>query len=1132
MKNLIVFLGVLISLFIGVNKQAKASHYMGGEITWECLTTGPNAGKFIFHMKVYRECNGITFGTNQTLNGPFGTIQMNIVPGWPVDISPDCNIGGGGNQITCAGATASNTGAVEEFVYISQPVLLNGTPPSTGWEFYWESCCRNPSVNVPNATSLGWRLRAKMYPIIINGVPQSTSTCNDDSPTFAEISRSVLTAGYPFTYNHNAYDKQLDSLSFEWGQPLNSGGAPIPFATGYSYTSPLPGPAQNPSNVAATVDPHTGEISFTSYTTGAFVTSTKVSAYRCGHLIAEIWRDMQVVLLTAGTNTPPIVTPPFAGGTSYSETVYAGDPVSFNLSATDFQFLPNGSPQTMEITASGLQFGAFVPGNPPTMSTLVGCLNPPCATLTPAPGPGSSLTGVFGVQTDFLWQTDCSHLATDMGCGVTSNVYTFVIKVADDFCPAPAMNVSTITITINSKPLIPTPEIQCVKVQPNGDVDLSWSEIVDDTLNSFKSYRIFSAPSAAGPYVEIDSIFDRNQLTYHHTGANASAAPVYYYMKVISGCDQSLDSVFAASINLNVNNPNNGTAQLSWNATHTPLLNTSTGMYYIYREYPTGTWMLIDSTTSLTYTDTISACGDTVNYQIQITDTAMIDTLGVHSSCTSESNISSNYFFDILAPNIPVIDSVSIDPLTGFTHIAWDTSSAGDIGGYIVYILTNGAWTPIDTIWDHNNTTSYVDQMNSACANGFNSYAVAAFDTCFTPSHPSNLSPMSLPHNTIGLDAVTDICDDMITLTWNTYNNMPGGVAAYDIFVSENNGPITLLNSSPSAATSYVHTGLNSGSTYTYIVHARNAAGTVSSTSCIKSQDANKPSQPKFVYIRKASVLPQNNGVYVKIFTDTSGKVSEYRLERYDMASATWSQVGTIPPNYTNPNISYTDVTAIVRQQWYQYRAIVVDSCGNEVDTSQVAKTMLLQVVAKDDLTNELSWNAYEGYSGTPTVFEIYRSIDGVWDPIPVATLPESITTYTDDVQGLTNSGGTFDYYVNAIEGAGNTYGLPGDSSRSNSVQALQKPKLYVPSAFNPASNDSRVKTFYPMGVFVNAQDYEFTIYNRWGELLYKTNEINKGWDGTFNGVDSPQGVYTYFVKFTTADGREYEKRGTVTLIR
>jgi gliding motility-associated-like protein len=188
-------------------------------------------------------------------------------------------------------------------------------------------------------------------------------------------------------------------------------------------------------------------------------------------------------------------------------------------------------------------------------------------------------------------------------------------------------------------------------------------------------------------------------------------------------------------------------------------------------------------------------------------------------------------------------------------------------------------------------------------------------------------------------------------------------------------------------------------------------------------------------------------------------------------------------------------------------------------------------VKAKDDLTNELKWNSYAGFLGAPTAYEIYRSIDGVWDPAPIVSLGSSAVTFIDDVQNEAYTGGNFGYFVNAVEGIGNSYGFA-DTSRSNTVEALQKPKLYVPTAFNPASTEPRNRTFYPVGVFVNSQDYVFIIYNRWGEKLFETTEINHGWDGTYKGSDSPQDVYTYFVKFTTSDGREFEKRGTVTLIR
>jgi gliding motility-associated-like protein len=1131
--NFRMMVAALLMLTSLLSFNAQASHYMGGEITWECIPAGqPNAGKYIFTMKVYRECAGIQFGNTQTLSStsPAGSISLTEIAGWPKDISPQCNSNPNFSHITCAGATQSNTGAVQEHIYRSQPIQINGVPPATGWMFYWGSCCRNPSANIVNATSKSFRIRAIMYPY----GTQNAYPCFDNSPTFAEVPRTVICTGYPFTYNHNAFDKELDSLTFEWGQPLLSTGSPLsPYTSGYSYLSPLPGTAQNPNNVPATVNPTTGTISFTSYTTGAYVTSTKVTAYKCGVKVAEIWRDMQVVLLSCGTNAPPNVTPPFNNGTSFVDTVFAGDNVCFNMSATDFQFLPNGSPQTMSIEASGPQLGVFVPpsgGSQPTLSPTTGCLNPPCATLTPAPGPNYPLTGVFGVQTQFCWQTDCGHLATNVGCGNTSNVYNFVLKVKDDFCPAPAINISTITIVVLPKPTLPPPQIQCAKVLPNGDVDLTWTP-VKDTMNTFDSYRIFTSSNAAGPYTVLDSIYDIKQSTYHHSGANANTAPVYYMMRTLAGCpgNQALsDSTLAASIHLTVNKPNPGTAALSWNPLTNPLLPSSTGWYHVYREYPAGVWTFLDSTQNTSFTDYISLCGDTVNYRVEITDTALFDTLDVQYSCTSISSVDGDSFADNTPPNIPTLDSVSINS-SGFVDMSWDYSQAGDIGGFIIYTNINGSWTPIDTIYS-DSTITYTDQKNPPCntAGKYNQYAIASMDTC------NNTSLFSIEQRTINVDAVKDICDDKITLTWNSFINMLSGISQYDIYVSENGGPQVLLNSNSATDTTYVHTGLNNGSTYCYTIRARDNSGTRSSTSCTVCQVANKPNQPQFVYIRTATVLPQNNGVLLKIHTDTAGKVSQYRVERYNQDAGSWSQIATLPPNYSNPTLTYLDATALVRQKSYRYRVIVVDSCGIDVLTSKEARTMLLKVTAKNDLTNELKWSAYSGFLGKPMAYEIYRSVDGVWDPVPIVNLPGSQTNFIDNVETMAYTSGVFGYYVHAVEGlSGNPYNFPApDTSRSNTVEALQKPKLYVPSAFRPESTNPDNRTFYPRGVFINSRDYTFIIFNRWGQEIFLTHEINKGWDGKYEGVDSPQGVYTYYVKFTTSDGREFEKRGTVTLIR
>lgn len=1138
MKKLVLFL-FMVTLFFNVN-HVKASHYMGGEIIWECIPAGqPNAGKFIFTMKVYRECNGIQFGSSQTLSTTHpsvSSIPMSEISGWPKDISPVCNsnLTGPGLHITCAGANANNTGAVEEHVYRSSPVQLTGVPPAQGWMFYWGSCCRNPCTNIASSSSKSWRLRAIMYPY------QNTNMypCYDNSPTFAEVPQTVICTGYPFQYNHNAFDKELDVLSFAWGQPLLSTGSPLGgYNPGYSFNNPLPGPMQNPNNVAATVDPNIGTISFTSYTSGAFVTSTKVTAYRCGVKIAEIWRDMQVVLLACGgTNAPPTVTPPFNSGTSFIDTVYAGEYVSFALNAQDFQFLINGSPQTMEIKVSGPQFGNFVPPTATTQATFsdsLGCLSQyntppgPCATLTPAPGPGYPLTGIFGIQTQFGWQTNCSHLATVSGCGTTTNVYNFVMKVSDDFCPAPGINVATMTVVVLPKPTIPSPPIKCLEVLPSGDVKLTWS-VVEDTMNTFDSYHISHSNSINGPFTVIDSIFDIGINTYTHVGANANNAVNYYKLEVRAGCPGhqlfSPSDTFA-TINLSAVNNMVGSANLSWNQTNTPLLPSSTGLYSIDRDYPSSNLSQIDLTTSTTYLDPITACGDDISYRISIADTNVIDSTGAVHTCFSRSNIGTDYFSDILDPFKPVIDSVTVDPLSGFAQISWDQNAAGDTKGYVVYLLVNGSISPIDTVWGDSITT-YIDQVNNPCAadGSFNSYSVAAFDSC------GNISAFSDMQNTINLKAEKDICDDKITLTWNSYNNMTGGLNHYEVYSSENGGMPMLLTTTMPGDTTFEHVGLTNGSTYCYVIRAVGDS-VATSTSCVVCEIANKPNQPQFAYIRSASVITGNElGVNLRLYTDTTAKVSLYRIERTD-DGVNWNAIATLPPDYTNPYRSYIDPLALVTEKSYNYRFIVVDSCGDDAITSNVARTMLLKVRANDSLFNELNWSSYSGYIGLPLTYEIFRAIDGIWDPSPIVTVPQTQTTFKDDVTAYKEQGGLFAYVIASLEGSGNQF-LFADTSMSNSGTALQKPRIYVPSAFDPNSSESLNRTFYPHGVFVNSQDYLFMVFNRWGEKVFETNEINKGWDGKYNGIEVEGDVYTYYVRFTSSSGYLFENRGTVTLIR
>ncbi len=89
---------------------------------------------------------------------------------------------------------------------------------------------------------------------------------------------------------------------------------------------------------------------------------------------------------------------------------------------------------------------------------------------------------------------------------------------------------------------------------------------------------------------------------------------------------------------------------------------------------------------------------------------------------------------------------------------------------------------------------------------------------------------------------------------------------------------------------------------------------------------------------------------------------------------------------------------------------------------------------------------------------------------------------------------------------------------------------LYLPTAFTP-DGDGLNEVFGPQGVGFDR--YEMIITNRWGNVVFRTNDINIGWDGTFNGVMAKPDVYAYKILITIpVTGEIVQKEGTFILTR
>lgn len=88
-----------------------------------------------------------------------------------------------------------------------------------------------------------------------------------------------------------------------------------------------------------------------------------------------------------------------------------------------------------------------------------------------------------------------------------------------------------------------------------------------------------------------------------------------------------------------------------------------------------------------------------------------------------------------------------------------------------------------------------------------------------------------------------------------------------------------------------------------------------------------------------------------------------------------------------------------------------------------------------------------------------------------------------------------------------------------------------VPTAFTP-NGDGMNDYLYPLNAY-KAKDLDFRIYNRFGELIYRTSDWTRKWDGTFHGKPQPMGSYVWMLTFINTDTNERVfKKGATLLIR
>jgi len=652
------------------------------------------------------------------------------------------------------------------------------------------------------------------------------------------------------------------------------------------------------------------------------------------------------------------------------------------------------------------------------------------------------------------------------------------------------------------------PSLRCISVEANGNVTLTWIAPLD-TGTAFGGYHIFSSPSAGGPFTPIDSVFNYNTLTITLPGTNANNSSLYFYLKTREGCCAiySASSDTLRSIRMIVTSLSNERVRLNWNRTHIPPLPTTISSFNVSKELSPGVYTQFLTILDTTALDTNYFCNRFINYKV---------TQGDLSGCVSESSVDGELFRDTRGPAQTLIDTVSVDPITGNVIITWFPDSSSDTQGYVIYQFNGISYDSIGSVTGIN-SLSFINPLSNS-SNLSETYTIAAYDSC------KNLGSLAANHQTIFLETNFIKCDAKITFEWTPYENMNSGLKRYEIWISENAGPWTRDGFVPPTILSYEKDLTLSGATYEFVIRAVGNDGQTSSSNK-REIIADIFDQPAFLYIRSATVTGQS--VKINCHVDPASDAKAYILYGSNSENGFYTFIDS--KNYTpDSDITFIDAFAQADKGRRFYKITSRDSCGKEFVTSNIAGTVHLFAEGGNDYKSQLDWSAYTGWQNLPGSYQIFRVIGGTVASTPIATLSGDTLTYNDDVSDFSAGDGNICYVIQAREDSINTFGFS-DSAFSNVACAPQAPSVYVPNAFTPGGKNP---VFKPFLLFEHPATYSLRIFNRWGQQVFETDIPGTGWNGKYNDKEAASGIYAYTLVFKGLNKKEIQRMGTVVLIR
>ena len=1122
---------IALGIFIMFSSNSYATHIVGGDLTYTCL----GFGDYEVTLTVRRDCeNGVE---------PFDSIaHVGIYDGFG-NLLPFFGTGGM-IQMTDPTITTINTELDGGCAFIGDPVcvteavykgVVNLPVRNTGYWFVYQRCCRN--VTLDNIVEP--LLTGSTYSIRL--LENTMVECNS-SPTFNNWPDVYICTDQTLTFDMSATDAEGDSLvyslcapqdgaSFDFPQPAPPSGPPfdlVEYKPPFSFEDPFP------ATVPLSIDPQTGVISSVPNTIGQWLVGVCVKEYRNGELVTTVIRDFEynTRICTEGPMASFDIPNPFCdglevqatntstGADSYVWGVNPSDGVTFNSTdeSPTFNF-PSDGQYTITLEAfrdvddcSDVVIEEVGIYNSELMASFTSSVNSCTNDSTLLQLTSTSVDPTYDIAT-YEWNISGGGFNTTvMGESVSVTVPTIddlevtLTVTSENGCD------ESITQIVDADPLdfelIADPMMVCagdtvaILVNPNCDITYTIEPL---------DYVIFDNP--ADPC--IISIAPLENITYTVTATDGiCTSTMMLAADVIDKADLTIVGDTATCdgiINLSVEGGLPGN-QFEWSTdpNFTNIIgDMSENLQYemqeneetIYVQVKEGTGcsniasqVIIDNSLDLSYPTEFTACTDSQEEIVIINNNDGQDV---------------TYVFEDNAIIVSTTDSsVIISTLDAGLETTINFTATNQFGCTFMGSIDIDAEEKPDVAF-----TSMI--------------TCGSFEVCFTNTT-----------NPLTGEFMWDFGDETTTEDTSTENNpcyTYPGPGSYEVTLSIAEG-----NCEGEGVTDSIEVGEIPE------IEIINEDEFLCQGDSVTVEAVTNGDPDQVVWTNGDGEVLQEGGLTIVIVGNSSFDLivtltDEFGCEASDMINI---DVYEFDLSIDGPEISCVDEEVMLTltnnspgdnftYDWEPSDCILSGEGTTEVIVSaSTTKDITVTVTNEDNGCSETE-------TFTLNISEINKSVV-VDDPNPFQCQEIELTVEpnNDDCEYEWATGetsvsitdtilATTTYTVTITDGNGCT--LESSLTVEPQLPQCDETDVYLPNAFSPNS-DGVNDRFIVRSNFVKTMDLR--VYDRWGEEIFVSTDINDGWDGTYKGALLSPNVYAYCLIATCSNGAEYKKVGNVTLIQ